>query len=384
MKKIQLITSFFESPFYPDRAPYNEQLFLKLAPYYDITIVRPIAWTENRAFRNAPRYKNYYQKNWSGIQVFYPTFWYIPKIFIRLRAWCYRMSISKTLKLINQTPDIYYTTWAYPDAYATMCIARKKGCPYILRVHGSDINVLGEMLTIKKRVKEVIENAALVIAPSQALKIRMVELGIDTSRVKVVYSGVDENKFAPEDPIECCSTLKILSDGVPKLLYIGNLKRSKGVIDLVLAASKLVQSGKNFKLFVIGVGADRAKLKQVITDNNLQSYVQLVGKVPHDRLGKWINACDVLCLPSYGEGMPNVILEGLACRTKIVATRVGGIPEAIVEHQQSLVEPGDINALSEALSRSLFDDRFTTTSAIQIKSYTQIANEIKEYIEALI
>jgi glycosyltransferase involved in cell wall biosynthesis len=95
--------------------------------------------------------------------------------------------------------------------------------------------------------------------------------------------------------------------------------------------------------------------------------VTWVGPVSHDKLGDWFRAADLLCLPSHNEGVPNVVLEAMACGTPVVATRVGGIPEVVPEWAGILVPPHDIPALASALveagQRDWDDERIAAHAA---------------------
>ena len=73
------------------------------------------------------------------------------------------------------------------------------------------------------------------------------------------------------------------------------------------------------------------------------------GAAAHEALGEWFRTADVLCLPSHNEGVPNVVLEAMACGTPIVATRVGGIPEVVPEFAGLLIPLHDRQALASAL-----------------------------------
>jgi glycosyltransferase involved in cell wall biosynthesis len=81
--------------------------------------------------------------------------------------------------------------------------------------------------------------------------------------------------------------------------------------------------------------------------------VQFVGKLAHESLPAWFSGCDVFCLPSHNEGLPNVILEAMSCGAPVVASKVGGIPDALPEFAGMLVEPQDADALAHALRESL-------------------------------
>jgi glycosyltransferase involved in cell wall biosynthesis len=77
--------------------------------------------------------------------------------------------------------------------------------------------------------------------------------------------------------------------------------------------------------------------------------IELVGSVPHAQLGPWFRAADLLCLPSHNEGVPNVVLEAMACGTPVMATDVGGIPEVVPDYAGILVPPHQRERLSAAL-----------------------------------
>ena len=87
--------------------------------------------------------------------------------------------------------------------------------------------------------------------------------------------------------------------------------------------------------------------------HRLTDTISFVGAQPHERISTWLAACDLLALPSWNEGMPNVVLEALASGRRVVATRVGGIPEVVTDELGILVPPRDVSALTRALETAL-------------------------------
>ena len=382
LKQLTLITSYFESPFYQDRAPYNEQLFLKLKDHYDINIIRPIPWTDILKVKyNNIKLKNS-KKLWNLIPIGYPVYFYIPKVGLVFNGLFYFLSIITAFVKQRRMPDFIYTTWAYPDGYAAMLLSAIIQRSYILRVHGSDINDLAHRDLIKNKVLKVLKSAAYIISPSEDLKVKMTNLGVNEEKIKVVYSGVDKEIFYKTD--------KILSEnylGLPnrkRILYIGNFKEAKGVIDIIKAVDILRNSNHDIQLCMIGKGSAETIMRSYIEEQGLQKKVVIIGVVEHKKLAPWINASNCVCLPSYAEGVPNVLLEAMGCETNIVATRVGGIPEIVSNPESVLVEPGDINALARKLETTLEYDKFVTLPAIELSSYDLIANRISNYIECAI
>jgi glycosyltransferase involved in cell wall biosynthesis len=102
--------------------------------------------------------------------------------------------------------------------------------------------------------------------------------------------------------------------------------------------------------------------------------VSLVGKVAHELLPDWFAACDLFCLPSHNEGVPNVVLEAMACGVPVLATRVGGIPEVVPEFAGVLVPVQDGPALAAALSAALARTWDTQRIAAHARSFSWDTN----------
>jgi glycosyltransferase involved in cell wall biosynthesis len=381
MKHIALVTSFFSTPYHSNRAPYNEQLFLSLNQLFSIEIIRPIAWTDLLGYRFRGGAKVVLPELWNGIHIQYPTYFFVPRVGHRFNGNFYSYSIAPSLSRIRTKPDVVYTTWAFPDAYASMLYAKKLKVPLVVRLHGGDINVVSKLPGVLPKILEVLDYASLVVCPSYALKAEVVGLGGAEHKIEVLYSGIDTDKFFPRKKEECCAALG-LESGTKRIIYVGNFKREKGVNDLVEAASLLRSLREDFEVLLVGKGKEDRNLAKEITRHSLEKHVKLIGELSHDQLGLWMGASDTLCLPSYSEGMPNVVLEALSSDINVVATNVGGIPEAFVSPHECLVEPGDIDGLALKLQQSLFEPNFHTKSAVDIQSYDSLANTIRQKIEA--
>ena len=104
------------------------------------------------------------------------------------------------------------------------------------------------------------------------------------------------------------------------------------------------------RCYLVGRGRDEFRIRALVARHGLGDRVTLVGPRPLAELPDWYGACDVVALPSYSEGIPNVLREARACGRPFVATRVGGIPEIADPATSVLVEPGSPAALSEALA----------------------------------
>ena len=111
--------------------------------------------------------------------------------------------------------------------------------------------------------------------------------------------------------------------------YIGRLSGEKGVMNFVKAIPRVLEVREKTMFRIIGEGPLRAEIEEFLNKHNLGNKVSLLGWVPHDEMPKHINQLKLLVLPSYTEGLPNVVLEAIACGTPVLATPVGSIPDLI-------------------------------------------------------
>jgi glycosyltransferase involved in cell wall biosynthesis len=217
-----------------------------------------------------------------------------------------------------------------------------------VKVHGSDLNVQASYPLRRRQIRSALRGAGAVVAVSRALAEKAVAIGAAPDRVHVIYNGVDSDRFAPGSRSEARARLG-LSSQEPLLLYVGNLKSSKGCLDLLEAFPALLAEQSRARLIYVGAGPCRNALLERAAALGCSDRVSLIGAVAHAALGDWFRAADLLCLPSHNEGVPNVILEAMACGIPVVATRVGGIPEVVPEYAGLLVPPQEPAALSAAL-----------------------------------
>jgi glycosyltransferase involved in cell wall biosynthesis len=131
----------------------------------------------------------------------------------------------------------------------------------------------------------------------------------------------------------------------------------KGLDVLLTAASLLRGRIKRFRLYLLGDGVERRTLESLAARGGLDEFVRFVGYVDHSALPLWFRAANVVVLPSRSEGIPNVLLESIACGTPFVASDVGGIAEIADKRLDRLVRPDDPQALASAIAAALSDSQ---------------------------
>jgi glycosyltransferase involved in cell wall biosynthesis len=352
--RILALTNLFPTPWDPRRATFNRQQFERLGRKHDVSVLVAVSFLDRlRGRRGESR---------SSLSLSHFTFFYPPGVARSLHAAFYYVSmmLGRGRRVQRGEYDCLLASWAYPDAVAASRFARRLRVPYVVKVHGSDLNVQAELPARRGQIAGALQRADAVIAVSRALADRAVALGVEPSRVHTIYNGVDAERFSPGSREDARRRLRL--DAGRLVLYVGNLKVSKGCTDLLEAFPAVLERHPDAQLAYVGEGADRGTMVQRLESLGITDRVRLVGSIPHDDLAGWFRAADLLCLPSHAEGVPNVVLEAMASGTPVVATRVGGIPEVVPGHAGILVEPRAIVALGQALNSAL--DRAWDTPSI--------------------
>ncbi|MEO5378836.1 MAG: glycosyltransferase family 4 protein [Magnetococcus sp. DMHC-6] len=140
------------------------------------------------------------------------------------------------------------------------------------------------------------------------------------------------------------------------LLFMGRLGAPKGTYDLLLAFAALFESYPQVRLTLAGDG-EVDEVRAWVAQAGLAAVVAVPGWIADQQRLEAFEQCDIFVLPSYFEGMPGAVLEAMAMGIPIVATSVGGVPEAVEGHRNGfLVEPGDVTALTACLRTLIADE----------------------------
>jgi teichuronic acid biosynthesis glycosyltransferase TuaC len=386
--KLLIVTNLFPNAAEPNRATFNFQQFSALAKLCELKVVAPVPFFQHlppprpspikgegdqgkefppasegpgkvfpppfmgggqgEGFSRIP-----YREVISGIEVFHPRYLAIPKILRFTHGPAFFLGIWHTLKIIQQTfeYDAILAAWAYPDAYGTALAAGLLKKKFFVKVQGSDINLAHKYWIRVPMVRRALRQAEKVIAVSRPLKDKLTAIGIPGDKVVVIPNGVDKSKFFPRDKGQCRRELG-LEANKKYVLCVGNLARVKGVEYLIRAFATFNVPGAD--LVIVGDGPLRGELEDLAGTLGIKDRVMFKGRQSYEDIPLWLNAADVLCLPSLNEGCPNVVLEALACGTKVVASNVGGVPDIIDTPAKGwLAKPGDPDDLARQLKIAL-------------------------------
>jgi glycosyltransferase involved in cell wall biosynthesis len=199
------------------------------------------------------------------------------------------------------------------------------------------------------------------IAASELIATMLRDDGIEAARIAVVHDGVDLDAIDAQPQVDVRASSRV-PHGAPLIGNVAALAEHKGQQYLVQAMARLVLSMPDARLVIVGEGELRPALERQIRDAGLDRHIVLAGFRP-DAIG-WIKGFDVFAMSSVTEGLGSVVLEAMACSRPVVATRAGGIPEAVTDGETGLlVPPRDPEALAAALLQVLRDRPAATQMA---------------------
>jgi glycosyltransferase involved in cell wall biosynthesis len=279
-----------------------------------------------------------------GIDTVYLRHAYVPKIGVPMAVPLYLASLVPHRALVAAA-DVILATWAYPDGCAAILASRLAARPCVVKVHGSDVNLVAELPSARAVLRRVLPGAAAMVSVSRPLSEKLEALGVANEKVHLVENGVDTRLFAPRDKKEARRELGLPQDA-KCVLFVGRLEPQKGVKELLAAWPRVREAHPGAILALVGDGVMRGEVDG--------PGIVAPGARPLAEVARWLAACDVFTLPSWAEGTPNVVLEALASGRPAVGSRVGGIPDVLSDPRSGLLVPArDSDALAGALAQAL-------------------------------
>lgn len=299
------------------------------------------------------------------------------------------MYILKTQRVVlkilkNKKIDLVYVWQARETGYAVAKIKDKIGVPFFFRQitawhwHfersigeifgkkpwyqklqkiglGKIIDKILEVLLDKESqirfAKTIYDTADKVVFLSKAAIYESKELGLDPKKAVDLGVAIEEDFFRPmKDKDSIRKELGIRGDRV--ILFIGRLSfAEKGVGYLIEAMEEVVLKTPFAKLVIVGGGGEEDRARKLIGELALEKNIQIVGKKPFRELPKYINASDVLVVPSvWMEAFGQVTIEAMSCGVPVITSDAGASPEINIDGETGIVVPvKDVRQLSHAI-----------------------------------
>jgi glycosyltransferase involved in cell wall biosynthesis len=181
------------------------------------------------------------------------------------------------------------------------------------------------ILALIKKIIFALSN--LIIVESQSL-IQWLDLGRYQKKIYLSSTFVDLDVFRIE---------KYVSNRSDLVGYIGALEESKGVMQFVKSIPLVLEKQPGIQFLIGGCGPCHLEIKRFIKDYNLSNKVEIIGWVPNSKVPKQLNRLKLLVLPSNSEGLPNIMIEAMACGTPVLGTGVGGVPDILTDGETGFV-----------------------------------------------
>ena len=348
--KISVVTQYFPTSAQPWAGHSAFQTLKVLAARHSLRVFYP----ESRYFKLlTPKSRTHaaldsgYRPH--GMDTRYIPYPALPLVSRPLNGWM--MSRKLLGQVRDYAPEILLSYVIYPDGYAAVRSGQKRELPGVLTAIGSDLNRISDRVSAQ-HTRYALGQATWTTTVSRDLLQTAQRMGADPRHSTAILNGCDTRIFHPGDRAQARETLQLPSDA-EVVLYVGRMDLRKGLSELIEAVATLCKQRPRLRCYLLGEGSDKPALVELIQKHNVQQVVCLVPPCPTDQVALWMAAADLVTLPSYKEGCPNVVIEALASGRPVVATRVGGIPELMDDSSGRLIPSHDAVALGSALDEVL-------------------------------
>jgi len=274
-----------------------------------------------------------------------------------LRMISYFLSaIFRTIRsIVKNKLDVIYAHWVVPSGFIALLAKKVTRRPLIVQVHGSDLRGIpgswAEHPLVRSLTKKTLARVDGLVTDSKDLLQRAERIGVEINQKMVAPTGVSLKSLE-----KALSSKKEINE-IPMILFAGALRKVKGLNYLIDSIPLIKKEIPTFKLIIAGEGPLRDVLENKAMILHVSEYVDFLGQIPHDQLLNVLKSSDVFVLPSLSEGTPTVLFEALACKTPLIATHVGGIPEVITHKDTGiLIEPKSARAIADAVINLLEDN----------------------------
>ena len=248
----------------------------------------------------------------------------------------------------------------------------------VLHVHAPNFDKLycKQSPILQSYIRRVMKRADIVIALSSEWKKRIAQI-IPNNQIFILRNCIDVNNIPPH-----------IFSLEAKGLFLGSVGLRKGAFDLIEAIGRIKLKGISLKVWIVGYEAregDLQRARSMQEELQLGDYVKILGTVYGEKKKNLLSKANFFVLPSYNEGLPMAILEAMAAGMAIISTSVGGIPEIVKDgYNGFIVNPGDVNALTEKLSILAGDLELLNIMGHRNREIAERELDVIQYVEKLV
>ena len=363
--KVLILTHMFPTKCNPVAGIFLLSQLKELQKLCDIRVVFPHAYVPKiKIFNPYYRFSGMpKQEKIKGIQVYHPKYFMFPRALFKSRFLHWYLTVESFFSYIASkklaqnitekwNPDIVHIHGTASEALLGSSLKRKYEKPLLVTVYGEDVTRYSKQIPSKYLARLSLKNADAIICQSRFLENEIKKIGISNKRFLIISMGTDIKNFKLRDKNKARYILNLPQDR-NIILFVGHLVPRKGVEYLIRAIKTVLKKHKNILCCIVGKGYMENSLKKLTSELALENYVRFVGQKGNKDVAKYMNACDILVLPSLNEGLPVVLCEALACGKPVVATKVAGTPELVNKDVGYLVRPKDSKDLADKIVLAL-------------------------------
>lgn len=293
-----------------------------------------------------------------------------------------------TIKILPQVDIVFLNAPVIGAIYLPQLIARIFGKKIVLITGGTQskniivknkakvnpcIYFVSKIIIIFEKMNYSVSDLIIVFSKSEIYK----KPGLKRYSQKVRCQGkrfVDNKMFRVETN---------LYKREMKIGFVGRFAQEKGINNFIEAIPSILDDKKDMKFLIIGDGPLLMSVQNYVKKMKLQDKVELLSWIPHDKLCSYLNNLQLLVIPSYTEGLPNVLLEAMACGTPVLATPVGAIPDIIKDGENGFImENNSPECIKENVLKALknpnLENIITNANALVEQEFTPEA-AVKRY-----
>ncbi len=289
-------------------------------------------------------------------------------------------------RIRSEDVSLIHSQWIHSGGTVTMYGAQLLGVPFSFTGHAADL------FRDRAALNDKVRRAAFIVCISKFHWNFYLEQGARPEQLRLVYCGIDTSHFSPSEEVG--------NHDPPHIVSSGRLVEKKGFLYLIEACRLLKDRGLSFRCTIAGSGPQEATLREKVRGLDLDDVVSLTGEaLAQEKIPEFMHSGDMYCLPCVWasdndvDGLPQMLMEAMACGLPAVSTDLVGIPD-LIEHEKSglLAQPNDVTALADCLQRLIEQPelarklaaagRERVTQAFDLSTALDpLVDEFKRYVE---
>lgn len=252
--------------------------------------------------------------------------------------------------------DLFHGHFVSYAGYIATLVARYRGAKSVVSARGNDIDVMPFDYRRTVFVLKALEWADAIVAVTQEMAQKSAALS-GRDDILLIHNGVDASLFAPQEPDQALRASLGL-DERPVIGFIGEARAKKGLGRLLRVYPRLYAKVPSQMLFVGGVRKDDKEMVKFFQRQHPDLPLHLVSPQANDKMPQYYALCDLVILPSLRDGLPNSLLEAMACGRPVVASAVGGMLDVLTDGRDGVLTPArDDDAWLNTIERLLMDSQ---------------------------